>query len=145
MAKSPDFLQQSFVKKTKENDLQDIGEDNLSALELYLHDLGHERRPESRKNVILDSLSNNIQPSTSYTPKNDGRKKQEKEQNHPRTKKSFQRCCSSFMIGIVIVVSLASLFINVLMIKGTIVPSGCQRIENRKAIGTISNIVLRRS
>lgn len=138
MARSPDFLQQSFVtnnekkSKAKEIDLQDLGEDNLSALELYLNDLDQEKRPESRKSDIIDSQKNNVQTPTSNTPKDGPCLKQEKEQNDSRSKSSSKRCCSSVMIAIFIFISLVSLFINVLMIKGVIVPSGCQRIESRK-------------
>lgn len=118
MARRSDFLQQSLVtdnlkiSKAKEIDLQGLGEDNLSALQLHLHDVNEERRPERRlKSDIFDSQ--NLETFS-------------------RSKTSSKRCCSSVMIGIFIVVSLASLFINVLMVKGVIVPSGCQRIERRK-------------
>ena len=117
-------------RKVDNIDLQDVGEDNLSALEQHLYDFVEEGRPVQRKKSDKeDNQSNNIQPYTSSTPKDDPCIKQEKNQDDSRTKTSPKRCCASLLIGIVILVSLASLFINVLIIKGIIVPGGYQRVD----------------
>lgn len=135
MARSPDFLQQSFVtndekkNKAKEIDLEDIGEDNLSALELYLHNQDQENSSEAKRSQTPES---NGQPSPSNTPKDDPCVEQENEQSYTTSKTSSKRCCSSVMIAVFIVISLGSLFIDVLVIKGVIVPSGCLTVDSRK-------------
>lgn len=134
MARSPDFLQQSFVtneekkNKAKEIDLEDIGEDNLSALELYLHNQDQENSSQGKKSQTSES---NGQPSPSNTPKDDPCVEQD-EQSYSTSKTLSKRCCSSVIIAVFIVVSLGSLLVDVLVIKGVIVPSGCRTVDSTK-------------